>query len=189
MCQGVIVSLVKFKAKGKNKTVVLSGIGSHSDMLAKHKQTIIKAGWKVGKNESIISIESDFSKGYGNFTVESGTPTKKEMALLKKEYNRCAGSTTALIAHVKTVSKIDDALISLLTAKALADYEAKCAPLYADYEAKCAPLYADYKAKRATLYADYEAKRATLDADYEAKCATHWIALFSIKENRLNHLQ
>ena len=53
----------------------------------------------------------------------------------------------------------------------LADYDAKCAPLYADYRVKLAPLTADYWAKCATLDADYEAKRAPLLADYEAKRA------------------
>ncbi|MDD5006746.1 MAG: hypothetical protein PHS93_09515 [Candidatus Omnitrophica bacterium] len=34
MCQGVIVSLVKFKDKNnKQKRVVLKGIGSHSDLI------------------------------------------------------------------------------------------------------------------------------------------------------------
>ncbi|MFA5377404.1 MAG: hypothetical protein WC455_16755 [Dehalococcoidia bacterium] len=59
----------------------------------------------------------------------------------------------------------------VLTKKACADYESKCAPLYADYESKCAPLYADYRSKCAPLYADYRSKRDALDADYESKRA------------------
>ena len=58
----------------------------------------------------------------------------------------------------------------VLTKKAYADYESKCAPLHADYESKLAPLHADYWSKRAALYADYRSKRDALDADYRSKC-------------------
>ena len=178
MCQGVVASLVKFTANGKKKTVVMSGIGSHSDLIKDNVKKLKRAGWKENASgESVISIESDFS-GWNKYTVEAGKPSDAEIKILNREYKKCAGNAGALIAHVKRCKKIDDALVALLSADGTKIYDAKLATLDADYDAKCAPLYADYEAKRAPLYADYEAKLATL-----------WIRLFSKKENRVERLQ
>ena len=167
MCQGVVASLVKFTANGKKKTVVMSGIGSHSDLIKDNVKKLKRAGWKENASgESVISIESDFS-GWNKYTVEAGKPSDAEIKILNREYKKCAGNAGALIAHVKRCKKIDDALVALLSADGTKIYNAKRAP----------------------LDADHKAKRATLDADYKAKCAPLWIRLFSKKENRVERLQ
>jgi len=170
MCQGVIVSLVKWQGKSKRvKRCVLSGIGSHSQLLADNSKKLERLGWRDNApGQKVYSIESDFS-AWNKFSLAGDEPDKSELAILKREYKKCAGSAKALIAHVKRCGKIDDALERLFTSEAKSDYEAKRKPLDADYEAKRRPLDADYEAKRKPLHADYEAKRKPLDADYEAK--------------------
>jgi hypothetical protein len=178
MCQGVIISMVKFDANGKHKRVILRGIGGHADLLKDNKKKLEKEGWtENAKSQDVISIESDFS-GWNKFTVESGVPSISEMAILAREYKKIAGNARALIAHVKAVGKIDSALERLFSADGLKIYEAKLDVLYADYKAKRDALYADYKAKRDALYADYEAKLARV-----------WAKQFSQKENRVEWLR
>jgi hypothetical protein len=167
MCQGIVISLVKFTANGKGKKVVLSGIGSHSDLLKNNIKKLKRSGWKENASgESVISIESDFSR-WDKFTVESGHPTCAEVAILTREYKKCAGNAKALIAHVKRCGKIDDALIALLTASA----------------------WAEYKKVRASARAEYEKVTASARAEYEKVTASAWIKLFSKKENRVERLR
>lgn len=118
MCQGVIVSLVKFRVKNRTKQVVLAGIGSHSQLVAENQKRLKRLGFRENsKGQSVISIESDFS-GWNKFNVESGIPTKEELKVLASIYKKIAGNASALIRHVKRCGKIDDALIGLLMAPA-----------------------------------------------------------------------
>ena len=119
MCQGVIVSLVKFQNdKGKNKRAVLKGIGSHSSLIKNNQKLLKKLGWtENAKNQEVVSIESDFS-GWNKFTVESGNPSKVDLAILSRAYKECASNARVLISHVKRIGKTDDALVSLLIASA-----------------------------------------------------------------------
>ena len=134
MCQGVVVSLVKFKNKNKNVRVVLSGIGSHSDLLKDNLKKLKRAGWKEGvSGELVISIESDFS-AWNKFTVESSAiQNRNELKILRDTYKRCAGDTKHLIAHVEKCGKIDVALVNLLGAPALAEYEKVKVQALAEY--------------------------------------------------------
>ncbi|MBE3141511.1 MAG: hypothetical protein IMZ53_13125, partial [Thermoplasmata archaeon] len=124
MCNGVVVSLISFKKKNKTVQVVLSGVGSHSDLVKDNLKKLQRAGWKEdAKGESVLSIESDFSS-WNKFTIESETkPNRNELKILRDTYKKCAGNARALIAHVKRCGKIDDALLDLLAAPARAEYE------------------------------------------------------------------
>ena len=130
MCQGVIASLVKFRVGKKRKSVILSGIGSHSDLFGDNREKLIGLSGVEGEGEEIVSIESDFS-GWNKFTVESGEPSKSDYRKLAAEYKRIAGSSKALIAHVLRCMKIDEALLSLLTAPARAEYNKVTASAWA----------------------------------------------------------
>jgi hypothetical protein len=167
MCQGVIGILVSFKAGGKTKRIVLTGIGSHSQLLAANKKKLKRAGWKEkAKGERVVSIESDFS-AWNKFTVESGEPSRVELSLLKNAYKKCARDAKHLISHVKKCGQIDEALVNLLSESARTEYKRVAAPALAEYERVVAPALA-------------ECKRV------EARA---WIKLFSIKANRVSHLQ
>ncbi len=123
MCQGVIVSLVKFRAKGKMKRVILSGIGSHTKLFRDNLAQLRDAGWRPNTGEEIISTEADFFLGYNKFNIESGTPTESDRRMLMHEFKRCAGSATALIAHVRKHKTIDESLLDLLTTEARAEHD------------------------------------------------------------------
>ena len=211
MCQGAIVSLVKFKKGKKTRRVVLSGVGSHSDLLSRERKKLIKAGWREGcLGEEVISIESDFS-GWNRFTVEGGNPGKSDMAILKREYKKIAGNAKTLIVHVKRVGMIDDALVGLLTAPAWAEYNKVTAtawaeynkvkaPALAEYDKVTAPALAEYDKVKATAWAEYDKVTATAWAEYNKVTATAlaeynkvkapaWVRLFSAKENRIDCLR
>ena len=120
MCQGAIVSIVRF---GK-KRVVLSGIGSHSTLIADNKKLLEKRGWKEdAPNQSVVSYESDFTQNkWGKFTHEAGDPKKGDEKIVKAEFKRVSGSASALIKHIQRIGRIDDALVKLLTAPAWEAY-------------------------------------------------------------------
>ena len=165
MCQGVIVSIVKFKTKsGRRKHVVLSGIGSHSNMLLRNQKKLVRAGCDINSADcSVLSAESDFSGNkYGRYTVESGDPTKQDLAILTREFKRCSGSARSLIAHVRSVGKIDDALLALLRQ----------------------PARAEYEKVRQPAWAEYEKVRQTARAEYEKVRQPAWVRLFSKPKNR-----
>jgi uncharacterized membrane protein len=185
VCQGVVISLVKFTANGKKKKVVLSGIGSHSDLIKDNVKKLKRSGWKENSSgESIISIESDFS-GWNKYMVESGKPSESELAILTREYKKCAGNAKALIAHVKRCGKIDNALIALLTASAWAECEkvtasawAECgkvmASAWAEYKKVTAPAWAEYEKVTAPAWAEYKKVRASAQAECEKVRDSAW---------------
>ena len=179
MCQGVIVSLVSFKVGRKTNRIILSGIGSHSDLLRDNKKLLKKSGWTEDlSNQKVISIESDFVKGWNSWTLESGKPTLVEKRLLSKEYKRVAGDAKSLIAHVKKCKKIDDALVILLTPEAQSQYQKDRATIDAQYDKEIA-----------TIDAQYDKDRAPIDSQYQKDRAPIWIKLFSVLENRVKELQ
>jgi hypothetical protein len=168
MCQGTIVSLISFKKNNKTVRVVLSGIGSHSKLVKDNMKKLQRAGWKESINgERVVSIESDFS-AWNKFTVESGSkPNRAELKILRDTYKKCAGDAKHLIVHVKRCGKIDNALVDLLIESALAEYEKVKAPAWAKYEKSTAQALAEYEKVKAQA----------------------WNKLFSIKANRVPHLQ
>jgi hypothetical protein len=188
MCQGVIVSLVSFKVKGKTRRVVLSGVGSHSELIQSSAKRLKRAGWKENPSDRVVSIESDFS-GWNKYSLAGGNPTTAETAILSREYKRIAGNAKALIAHVKSVKKIDDALLRLLTAPALAEYEKVTAPALAEYEKVTAPAWAEYEKVTAPALAEYEKVTAAALAEYEKVRAAAWCKLFAKAENRVGCLR
>ena len=168
MCQGAIVSIVRF---GK-KRVVLSGIGSHSTLIADNKKLLEKRGWKEdAPNQSVVSYESDFTQNkWGKFTHEAGDPKKGDEKIVKAEFKRVSGSASALIKHIQRIGRIDDALVKLLTAPAWKAYgEATATALGAYNEAK-APAWKAYSEAKATAWKAYnEATATALEAYNEAK--------------------
>ena len=178
MCQGVVVSLVAFKVANKTKRIVLSGIGSHADLFKDNKNKLIRAGWKGSvTGERIISIESDFS-AWNKFTIESGEPSKLELKLLRDAYKRCAGNARTLINHVKRCKKIDQSLVNLLTEPALAEYEKVTEQAWAEYEKVTEQAWAECNKVTEPAWAEYNKVKEPA-----------WIKLFSIKSNRVPHLQ
>ena len=133
MCQGAIVSIVRF---GK-KRVVLSGIGSHSTLIADNKKLLEKRGWKEdAPNQSVVSYESDFTQNkWGKFTHEAGDPKKGDEKIVKAEFKRVSGSASALIKHIQRIGRIDDALLKLLTAPARKVYDAATSEVWKVYAA------------------------------------------------------
>ena len=211
MCQGVVISLVKFNAKGKNKSVILSGIGSHSDLIKDNKSRLERLGWTENStNQNVYSIESDFS-GWNKFTIESDQPHEKDLQRLKIAYKKCAGNAKALISHVKKCGKIDDALIRLLSQLAWAEYKKVTQPARAEYEKVRQLALAEYKKVEQQEWAEYQKVRQQAWAEYEkieqqaraeyekvtqlAWAEYHkikqqaWIKLFSKKLNRVTRLQ
>ena len=116
MCQGAIVSIVRF---GK-KQIVLSGIGSHSTLIEENKKLLGHRGWKENlPYQSVVGYESDFTQGkWGRFTLEGGDPRKGDEKIAKAEFKKISGSASALIKHIQKHKKIDAALLALLTAQA-----------------------------------------------------------------------
>jgi hypothetical protein len=161
LCQGVIVSLVKFQTEsGKNKRIVLKGIGSHSDLLKDNQARLEKLGFKeTCMNQDVISIESDFS-GWNRFTVESGYPTRSEFAILTRAYKECAGNAKTLIAHVKFYRNIDDGLLNLLTITAWKAYQEAKAPASKAYREVEAPAWKAYQEVEATAWKAYQEAKA-----------------------------
>jgi hypothetical protein len=142
MCQGAIVSLVKFKVKGRNKSIVLKGIGGHSQLVQDNLAKLKRAGWNDNlPDQKVFSIESDFS-AWNKFTVESGDPNKAELKILAKAYKEIAGSASALIRHVLKCGKIDGGLVGLLEAPAQAEYDKVTAQAWAEYDKVTAQAWA-----------------------------------------------
>ena len=123
MCQGAIVSLVQFKVGRKRKNIILTGIGSHSQLIKDNAAILTGRGWDENHpDQKVFSIESDFS-AWNKFSIVAGEPGKKELKLLASAYEKIAGNASALIRHVKHCGKIDDSVLRLLTAPAWAEYE------------------------------------------------------------------
>ena len=180
MCQGVICSLVKWDTK----SVILVGVGSHSKLLADNRHKLERLGWsETTKNQVVISIESDFRKDYGTYTVESGNPSVVDLQSLARAYDKCAGSAKRLIAHVEKYG-YDVSLENLLNETAQDDYDAKVEALQDDSNAKVEALQDDYDAKLKTLRDDYDAKLKALRDDYNAKLKALWLNLFKQEKNR-----
>jgi len=211
MCQGCIVSLVKFKVGKKVKSITLAGVGSHSALLSDNKKRLERAGWKENANgERVISIESDFS-GWNRFTVESGDPNKQELRLLKSAYKKVAGSSQALIRHIRKTGKIDDALVQLLSDEARKKFDEDTATLRKKFNEDYAPLCKKFDEDYATLRKKFNEDAAPLckkfDEDYATLCkkfnedtaplckkfnedaAPLWCKFFSVKSNRVPQLQ
>ena len=150
MCQGAIVSIVRF---GK-KRVVLSGIGSHSTLIADNKKLLEKCGWKEdAPNQSVVSYESDFTQNkWGKFTHEAGDPKKGDEKIVKAEFKRVSGSASALIKHIQRIGRIDDALVKLLTAPAWEAYSEATATAWKAYNEATAPALAAYNEAKATAF-------------------------------------
>jgi predicted aminopeptidase len=191
--------LVGFRVRGKQKKVVLSGIGSHSQMLQDNASRLKGLGWLGSGDEWVASIESDFS-GWNKFTVESGEPTPADLRLLKCEYKRVAGSAKALIAHVKRTGKIDHALVDLLTAPAWAEYDKVRDAAWAEYDKVRAAARAEYGEVRAAAWAgygevkaaawaEYDKVRAAAWAEYGEVIVPAWCKLFAVKANRIKRLR
>ena len=199
MCQGVVISLVKFQVNGKQKQVILSGVGSHSQLFKDGAARLTRLGWRAGLEEGIVSIESDFS-GWNRFSVESGTPTKRELTTLKRAYKKVAGNGKVLIAHVRRIGKIDDALLELFRAQALAEYDKVSAPAWAEYNKVSAPALAEYdkvaaqalaeyNKVKAPALAEYNKVKAPALAEYNKVKAKAWCKLFTKKSNRVKRLR
>ena len=126
MCQGAIVSIVRF---GK-KQIVLSGIGSHSTLIEENKKLLGHRGWKENlPYQSVVGYESDFTQGkWGRFTLEGGDPRKGDEKIAKAEFKKISGSASALIKHIQKHKKIDAALLALLTAQARKVFDETTAP-------------------------------------------------------------
>jgi hypothetical protein len=160
MCQGAIVSLVKFKVGNRTKSITLKGIGSHADLVKDNIAKLTKAGWNENlPGQKVFSIESDF-KAWNKFTVESGDPSKAELKILAKAYKEIAGSASALIRHVLKCGKIDDALVSLLTAPAYKIWQESKAPAYKIYQESKAQAYKIYQESKAQAYKIYQESTA-----------------------------
>ncbi len=178
MCQSVIISLVKFKVHGRTKRVLLSGVGSDSELLAQNNSKLRKAGWTEGSaGQEVISIESNFTRGWNDYTIERGKPSKADEVLLAKEYKRCAGSARALMAHVKRRG-FDESLVGLLTAKAAKRYREAEAKLWKQYIEVAAPKWERYEEAKVPAWKQYK--------DLSAK---PWIELFEEKINRVKQLR
>jgi hypothetical protein len=140
MCQGAIVSLYIWRDGKKTRREVRSGIGSHSDLARDSREWLISKGWtEDAPGQNVISIESNFKKGWNVFTIESGKPSMSERAILSREYKRIAGDARALIAHVKKCGKVDDGLIKLLYAPAQKVFDETCAQARKVFNETCAP--------------------------------------------------
>jgi len=184
MCQGIIISLVKFN----KKTIVLKGIGSHSQMFLKNKKFLIQNGCNETVKSEIISIESDFSdKKLNKFTIEGSTPTKKDKKLLKEEYYKIAGTPENLFNFVKNQNNFELSLFSLIKKniskqKTLIyeDYWEKRKPIedecdeklksiYVEFEKKRKSIYDEYIKNENSIYKEYCKKRVTIDEEYNEK--------------------
>ena len=184
MCQGIIVSIVKWPHNGKVKRFIQNGIGSHSDM-AKRDADKIKEVCPCDGTESLVSAESDFTKGWGGYKVESGLPDKNDLRILKREFKKCAGSAQALIAHVKKHKKIDIALVEFLTheaQKVCDDTHAPawkvcddiCAQARKVCDDTCAQAWKVYNETRAQAWKVYDDTRAQAWKVYDDTCAQAW---------------
>ena len=200
MCQGAIVSLIQFKPKKRTKSIVLKGIGSHSQLVQDNLTKLTKAGWNENlPGQKVFSIESNFS-AWNKFTVESGEPGKKELKILKTAYKEIAGSPSALIRHVLKCGKIDDALIALLkaaaraeygkvTAAARAEYDKVTAPARAEYGKVTAAASAEYGKVTAPARAEYDKVTAAASAEYDKVTAAAWVHIFRKPLNRVSQLR
>ena len=176
MCQGVIVSIVKFRTKtGKRKQMVLSSIGSHSGMLSANSKRLVRAGCDINTAGcAVVSAESDFAgRKYGRYTLAGGDPTKRDLAILTREFKRCAGSARSLIAYVRRVGVIDDALLDLLSESA-----------WAEYKKVAKSAWAEYKKVTESAWAEYNKVAESAWAEYNKVTESAWARLFSKPKNR-----
>ena len=84
---------------------------------------------------------------------------KDQLKLFKARHGSSVKLTRKNVAKKAQGFDINWLARTTLSPSALADYNAKRAPLLADYAAKCAPLDADYRAKRALLWFDAYSKK------------------------------
>jgi hypothetical protein len=211
MCQGAIVSLVQFKKSGRNKRIILKGIGSYADLIADNVAKLKRAGWDENlPGQKVYSIVSDFS-AWNRFSVVSGDSGKKELNILAEAYREIAGKPSALIRHVLKCGKVDDALANLLLPKAKKEYSDKRAKFWKEYDDKRAKFWKEYSDKRAKFWKEYDDKRAKFWKEYDDKrakfwkeyndkCAKFWkeyndkcaqlfVHLFRVKSNRIECLR
>ena len=201
MCQGAIVSIVKFKKGNRIVRVPISGIGSHSELVSANQKLLKRKGWNDSlPGQEVVSIESDFTKGWNRYTVEAGVPDKSDKGILDREFKKIAGSPKALIAHVKRCGKIDNALVGLLTAPAWEQYDKVKAPALEQYDKVTAPAWEQYKKVKAQALEQYDKVKApALEQydkvkaqaleQYDKVTAPAWRKLFAVKSNRVKHLQ
>jgi len=200
MCQGVILTQFEWKVGRKTVRHIAAGIGSHSELTQKLERKLKRLGWtETAKGQRVVSIESDFSKGYGKFVMAGGEATQADIKRLQVEYDRVAGSATALMRHIKKCG-VDNALVSLLTGKSRNTYEDGRAQLWKTYEDGCAQLLKTcqdgraqllktYEDGRAQLWKTYQDGCAQLLKTYQDGCASLWIAQFHNPANRVEHLR
>ena len=183
MCQGAIVSIVRF---GK-KRVLLSGIGSHSTLIADNRKLLEKRGWKEdAPNQSVVSYESDFTqKKWGKFTHEAGDPRKGDEKIVKAEFKRISGSASALIEHMRRIGRIDDALVNLLTAPALKAYGEVTATARKAYDEATAPALKAYGEATAPARKAYDEATAPAWKAYDEAAAPAFIKIFRNPKNRI----
>jgi hypothetical protein len=93
----------------------------------------------------------------------------EQLRIFRREWPKGAPVSARSAARAAKLG-LDAAWVAkcLLSAPALAQYEAACATALAQYEAACAPALAQYEAACATALAQYEAACATALAQYEA---------------------
>ncbi len=157
MCQGIALSLFKFS----NKSVILTGIGSHSNLVKDNIDLLKKMGWKEGAGESVISVESNFNNNkYNQFTIELGLPDSSDLKKITSTYKKVGGSPQKIINHIKRCKKIDEDLLNLLTAPAGKLYKETTAPagkLYEETTAHAGKLYDETTAHAGKLYEEKKA--------------------------------
>jgi exonuclease VII small subunit len=102
MCQGAIVSIVRFKTKSGPKEVVLTGIGSHSHLLRQNFASLKRAGYtgNVPILERVVSAESTLDKGFGKYRTDREDDPK-----FKELFAKMCGDSKKLTAHVLAYHK------------------------------------------------------------------------------------
>ena len=79
---------------------------------------------------------------------------KGQVALFKKTFGEEVELTRENAVAYGALFDVNWLAEVIFDATKLADYRAKCAPLWADYLAKRASLLADYRAKRAIVFVE-----------------------------------
>ena len=171
MCQSCLVSIVRFNGK----KVVLTGIGSHSQMFQDNKKLLLRRGWKENDpGQSVVSYESNFENlKWGEFILEGGMEQEGDNKTAQEKFKEIAGSASVLIKHIRRIKKIDNTLIDLLTAQGYDKY-------YADRK----PLLDKYNADRKLFDDKYYADLKPLDDKYNADRARAFIKIFRVQKNR-----
>lgn len=120
MCQAVIATLVQFRdEKDKQVRVLLTGIGSHSEMISDNEPKLRHRGYIRGhySEERVYSIESQLQKGWAKFSYESptayGVPSDIKK-MFQKTVREIAGNAKRLREFVHRIGKVDNALVRLL---------------------------------------------------------------------------